>query len=66
MKNTLHVDMKTMTTMTYRSVTLIGCALAIDRAYFFEVGAFDEGMEIWGGENIEFPVRVRIALPQEG
>ena len=44
---------------TDRSPTLVGCSLAIEKNYFFETGAFDEGMDIWGGENIELPVRVR-------
>ena len=35
----------------------IGCALAIDRSFFFELGAFDDGMLIWGGENLELSVR---------
>ena len=42
-----------------RTPTLIGCSLVIEKNYFFEMGAFDEGMDIWGGENIELPVRVR-------
>ena len=44
---------------SFRSPTLIGCILVIEKEYFFEVGAFDEGMDIWGGENVELPVRVR-------
>ena len=39
------------------SPTLIGCVIAIDRGYFFEIGAFDEGMQIWGGENLEISFR---------
>lgn len=38
----------------------MGCAFAVDRKYFFDIGAFDEGMDIWGGENIEMPFRVRM------
>ena len=37
---------------------MIGCALVVEKDYFFEIGAFDEGMDVWGGENIEFPIRV--------
>jgi polypeptide N-acetylgalactosaminyltransferase len=37
---------------------MIGCAFAVDRAYFFSIGAFDPLMRIWGGENVEMSVRV--------
>ena len=37
---------------------MVGCAFAIRRDYFFHIGGFDEGMDIWGGENIELPLRV--------
>lgn len=38
--------------------TLVGCAIAVDKDYFFDIGAFDEGLRIWGGENIEIGFRV--------
>ncbi len=31
----------------------------VDREYFAEIGLLDEGMEIYGGENVELGVRVR-------
>ncbi|CAH1787431.1 unnamed protein product [Owenia fusiformis] len=37
--------------------SLVGCAIAVQRDYFFHIGAFDEGMDIWGGENIELSLR---------
>ena len=37
---------------------MVGCAFAVQREYFFHIGAFDEGMKIWGGENVELPLRV--------
>lgn len=37
---------------------LIGCAFAVDTKFFFEIGGFDDGMEVWGGENIEIALRV--------
>lgn len=36
----------------------VGCAFAIDRDFFYEIGAYDEGMDIWGSENLELALRV--------
>lgn len=36
---------------------MIGCFVA-DRKYFEEIGLLDEGMEIYGGENVELGIRV--------
>ena len=44
-------------TQPMATATTIGCALAVDRKFFFELGAFDDGMQIWGGENLELSVR---------
>ncbi|KAK0417332.1 hypothetical protein QR680_012948 [Steinernema hermaphroditum] len=40
------------------SPTMAGGLLAADREYFLEVGGYDEGMHIWGGENLELSFRV--------
>lgn len=45
-----------------RSPTMAGGLLTIDRSYFYELGSYDEGMDIWGAENIEMSLRVRCAF----
>ncbi|CAH8493392.1 unnamed protein product [Schistosoma rodhaini] len=41
-----------------RTPTMAGGLFTITREYFYEIGAYDEDMEIWGGENIELSFRV--------
>ena len=36
---------------------MVGCAIGVDRHHFFRLGGFDEGLEVWGGENIELAFR---------
>ncbi|RWS25171.1 polypeptide N-acetylgalactosaminyltransferase 13-like protein, partial [Leptotrombidium deliense] len=40
------------------SPTMAGGLFAVNRKYFFEVGAYDDKLEIWGGENLELSFRV--------
>ena len=49
--------------VTYRSPVTVGTIFAIQRKFFFEVGAFDDEMQGWGGENLDLPIRVSTKLP---
>lgn len=40
----------------------VGCAFAVDRDFFFEIGSYDEGMDIWGSENLDLALRVSLVL----
>ncbi|XP_052771535.1 polypeptide N-acetylgalactosaminyltransferase 13-like isoform X2 [Mya arenaria] len=41
-----------------RTPTMAGGLFSIDRDYFYEIGSYDEGMDIWGAENLEMSFRV--------
>lgn len=42
----------------FSSPASMGTVFAISREFFFDIGAFDSGMEGWGAENIDLSLRV--------
>ena len=52
------------TVSCFSGVVMVGPGFAVNSEYFREIGTYDEGMKIWGGENLELAWRVMQKLKQ--
>ena len=52
------LDRRQHSSEPYRAPTHAGGLFAMDRKYFFEMGAYDPGLKIWGGENFELSFKL--------
>eukprot|EP00041_Stephanoeca_diplocostata_P002948 m.30902 g.30902 ORF g.30902 m.30902 type:complete len:634 (-) comp13907_c0_seq2:461-2362(-) len=52
------IQKRTNPALPLASPTMAGGLFSIDRQYFFDIGSYDLGMDVWGGENLEMSFRI--------
>ncbi|XP_065342974.1 N-acetylgalactosaminyltransferase 7 isoform X1 [Cloeon dipterum] len=52
------VQRRSFNSMPYDSPTHAGGLFAINRNYFLQIGAYDPGLLVWGGENFELSFKI--------
>lgn len=52
------VPMPNRSDIPLKSPTMLGASFVISKEYFEELGFYDTGFELWGGENLELSFKV--------